>query len=47
MASEKKKNKTDKKNHPGRGGRFMKEKGKGIKGISFYTSSQRKQDKKV
>lgn len=47
MASQKKKNKTDKKKHPGRGGSFLKEKGKGIKGLSFYSSAQRKQDKKI
>ena len=41
MASEKKKRKTDKRLHWGRGINFMKEKEGGIKGISFYTSSLR------
>lgn len=46
MASEKKKRKTDKQKHPGRGGNFLKAKGKGIKGISFFTSSQRNENNK-
>ncbi len=41
MASEKKKRKTDKKLHWGRGKSFLKEKAKGIKGISFYSPAQR------
>jgi hypothetical protein len=46
MASTKKKGKTDKKRHPGRGGGFIKHTGPGIKGLTFYTSSQRRKDKK-
>lgn len=42
MASENKKRKVSKKLHWGRGGNFLKEKGKGVKGVSFFTSSQRK-----
>ena len=41
MASEKKKRKTKPKTHYGRGDRFLKENAKGIKGLSFYTSSYR------
>lgn len=43
MASEKKKRKTAKRLHPSRGGNWLKEKGdgKGVKGISFFTPSQR------
>lgn len=41
MASEKKLRKTAKKSHPGRDGKFLKQKGKGIKGVSFFTSSDR------
>jgi len=47
MASEKKKRKVDKKLHWGRGGRFLKEVGKGIKRLSFFTSSQRQINKKI
>lgn len=46
MASEKKKRKTDKRLHWGRGKSFMKDVGKGIKGLSYFTSSQRKANKK-
>ena len=46
MASEKKKRKTDKKLHFGRGGNFMKWVGKGIKGLTYFTSSQRLADKR-
>lgn len=48
MASEKKSRKTSKKSHPGRDGKFLKEKGsgKGIKGITFFTSAQRKENNK-
>jgi hypothetical protein len=42
MASEKKKRKVDKRLHWGRGGRFLKAKGKGIKRLDFFTSSQRR-----
>ena len=42
MASENKKRKTDKKLHWGRGGRFLKHKGKGIKRLDFFNASQRK-----
>lgn len=45
MASENKKRKTDKRLHWGRGGGFLKEKGKGIKRLSFFTSSQRNLNK--
>lgn len=38
MASRSKKNKTDKKKHPGRGGSFLK-KGTKIKRVSFYNSA--------
>ena len=47
MASEKKKRKVDKRLHWGRGGRFLKETGKGIKGLSFYTPSQRRIDNQI
>jgi hypothetical protein len=47
MAAENKKSKTDKRKHWGRGGNWLKEKGKGNKGISFYNSSQRQADKKI
>lgn len=42
MASENKKRKVDKKNHWGRGRRFLKSTFK-MKGICFYNSSIRKQ----
>lgn len=45
MASEKKKRKTDKRLHWGRGKYFMKWVGKGIKGLTYFTSSQRRSDK--
>ncbi|XAI97325.1 hypothetical protein [Leptolyngbya phage Lbo-JY46] len=44
MASEKKKRKSDKKLHWGRGKYFMKWVGKGIKGLTYFTSSQRKKN---
>jgi len=47
MASKNKKRKTDKKLHHGRGGNFLKESDEGIKGISFYNSSQRQKNKKI
>lgn len=46
MASKNKMAKTDKRKHWGRGGNFLKGKGKGVKGLSFYTSAQRKENKK-
>jgi hypothetical protein len=46
MASKNKKDKTDRKKHPGKGGMFLKQKGPGIKRVSFYNGSQRKEDKK-
>jgi hypothetical protein len=45
MASENKKAKTDKKNHPGRAGNWLKASGRGMKGISFYTASDRRRNK--
>jgi hypothetical protein len=39
--------KIDKKLHPGRGSAFLKSKGKGIKGISFYNASERKARKET
>jgi len=47
MASENKKRKTDKKLHWGRGGNWLKSKGKGKKGISFFTPSDRRLNKKL
>jgi len=50
MSSEKKKRKVSKRRHPmRRDGGWLKEKGTGvgIKGQSFYTSAQRKQNKKI
>jgi hypothetical protein len=44
MASEKKKRKADKRLHWGRGKNFMKWVGKGIKGLTYFTSSQRKKN---
>lgn len=46
MASLKKLRKVSKKLHWGRGGRYLKHKGKGVKGLHFYTSSQRKELKR-
>jgi hypothetical protein len=46
MASKNKKDKTDKKKHPGKGGNFLKQKGPGIKRVSFYNGSQRQENKK-
>lgn len=46
MASEKKKRKSNKRLHWGRGKYFMKWVGKGIKGLTYFTSSQRKANKK-
>ncbi len=45
MASEKKKRKADKRLHWGRK-KFMKWVGKGIKGICYFTPSQRQANKK-
>ena len=47
MASENKKRKTDKKLHWGRGGRFLKRKGKEIKRLDFFNASQRKENNKI
>jgi hypothetical protein len=44
MASNKKKRKVDKRLHWGRGGRFLKFVGKGIKRLTFFTPSQRKKN---
>lgn len=44
MASIKKQRKTSKRRHWGRGKNFAKHKGKGIKGLHFFTSSQRKKN---
>jgi len=46
MASEKKKRKADKRLHWGRGKNFMKWVGKGMKGLCYFTSSQRQANKK-
>lgn len=46
MASEKKQRKTAKRLHWGRGKNFAKWVGKGIKGLTFFTSSQRQANKK-
>jgi hypothetical protein len=46
MASEKKYRKVSKRRHPGRGGAWLKEKGKGVRGFSFFTPSQRRQNNK-
>lgn len=46
MASEKKKRKSSKKLHWGRGIAFMKWVGKGIKGLVYFTSSQRRANNK-
>jgi hypothetical protein len=47
MASEKKKRKADKRLHWGRGKYFMKWDGKGIRGLCYFTSSQRQVNKKI
>ena len=47
MVSVKKKRKTNKRLHWGRGGRFLKHVGKGIKGLMFFTSSQRKHNNNI
>ena len=47
MTSESKMRKVSKKLHHGRGGSWLKEFRKGIKRLSFYTASQRRQDKKI
>ena len=47
MSSEKKRRKIDKKLHWGRGGGFLKHKGKGIKGLDFFTASQRQENNKI
>lgn len=47
MTAESKMRKVSKKLHWGRGGRWLKEFRKGIKGLSFYTASQRRADKKI
>jgi hypothetical protein len=46
MASKNKKQKTDKKSHPGRGGSFLKS-GTKLKGTAFYNSSDRQKNKKI
>jgi hypothetical protein len=46
MASENKKRKSDKRLHWGRGSYFMKWVGKGIKGLTYFTSSQRRDNNK-
>ena len=46
MASEKKKRKSDKRLHWGRGKNFMKWIGKGIKRLCYFTSSQRRVNNK-
>lgn len=46
MASEKNKRKSNKRLHWGRGKYFMKYVGKGIKGLSYFTSSQRRANNK-
>lgn len=47
MASESKKRKVAKKLHWGRGGAWLKAIGKGIKGLSFFTPSQRKLNNRI
>lgn len=47
MTSEKKKRKADKRLHWGRGKNFMKWVGKGIKGLCYFTTSQRQANKKI
>ena len=47
MTSESKKRKTSKKLHWGRGGDFLKHKGRGIKGLTFFTSAQRRVNNKI
>jgi hypothetical protein len=46
MTSESKRRKSDKRLHWGRGHYFMKWVGKGIKGLTYFTSSQRQENKK-
>ena len=46
MASENKKRKADKRLHWGRGRHFMKWVGKGVKGLVYFTSSQRRENNK-
>jgi len=46
MASKNKQAKTDKKNHPGRDGKFLKESNK-LKRIAFYNSTTRKKLRKI
>ena len=44
MASKIKLAKTDKRNHPGRGGSILKQKAKSrVRGLSFYTPSMRRE----
>lgn len=47
MSAENKKRKVDKRLHWGRGGGFLKAKGKGIKRLDFFTASQRQVNKKI
>ena len=47
MASKNKLAKTDKKNHFGKGGGFLKGLFQKGKGFVFFTAAQRKQDKKI
>jgi hypothetical protein len=47
MSSENKKRKSDKKLHWGRGKHFMKWVGKGIKRLTYFTSSQRRVNNKI
>lgn len=46
MASESKKRKADRRLHRGRGRAFMKWVGKGIKGLCYFTPSQRRANNK-
>jgi hypothetical protein len=46
MTSENKRRKSDKRLHWGRGNYFMKWVGKGIKGLTYFTSSQRRDNNK-
>lgn len=47
MASESKKRKTAKKLHYGRSRKFLKSQTGRLKGVYFYTSSQRQKEKKI
>lgn len=47
MASENKKRKSNKRLHWGRGKNFMKWVGRGVKGLVYFTSSQRQVNKKI